>query len=67
MSRPRRPPVQTQDLQGFRYLRHFGELWRPLHACALDRAGNGSATPSGEPRQERKKLILTSNSSAEHY
>jgi hypothetical protein len=42
MSRPRKPPVKVQDLQGFRYLRHFGELWQPLRACALDKAGNRS-------------------------
>lgn len=42
MSRPRKAPVKVEDLQGFRYLRHFGELWQPLRACACarDRAGN---------------------------
>jgi hypothetical protein len=40
MSRPHKPPVAVQDLQGFRYLRHFGELWQPLRACAVDKAGN---------------------------
>jgi hypothetical protein len=32
--------VKVEDLQGFRYLRHFGALWQPLRACAHDRAGN---------------------------
>jgi Transposase DDE domain len=40
MSRPRKPTVQVEDLQGFRYLRHFGALWQPLRACAQDKAGN---------------------------
>jgi Transposase DDE domain len=40
MPRPPKPPVQVDDLQGFRYLRHFGELWQPLRHCALDKAGN---------------------------
>jgi DDE family transposase len=40
MSRPRKPPVRVEDLQGFRYLRRFGDLWQPLRACAVDRAGN---------------------------
>ena len=40
MSRPRQPPVKVQDLQGFRYLRRFRELWQPLRGCAVDRARN---------------------------
>jgi len=40
MSRPRKPPVAVEDLQGFRYLRRFGDLWQPLRACAVDKAGN---------------------------
>jgi hypothetical protein len=40
MAPPRKPPLEVKDLQGFRYLRHFAELWQPLRACALDRAGN---------------------------
>src|SRR4051794_7185021 len=40
MPRPRKPPVEVEDLQGFRYLHRFGELWQPLRACALDKAGN---------------------------
>ena len=40
MAPPRKPPVQVEDLQGFRYLRHFGELWQPLRAAARDKAGN---------------------------
>src|SRR5262249_5394552 len=40
MAPPRKPPVKVEDLQGFRYLRHFGALWQPLRACALDKAGN---------------------------
>ena len=40
MSRPRKPPVKVEDLQGFRYLRLFSDLWQPLRACAVDRAGN---------------------------
>lgn len=40
MAPSRKPPVKVQDLQGFRYLRHFGDLWQPLRACAVDKAGN---------------------------
>ena len=40
MPRPHQAPVKVEDLQGFRYLRHFGELWQPLRACARDRVGN---------------------------
>jgi hypothetical protein len=40
MAPPLQPPVQVKDLQGFRYLRRFSDLWQPLRACALDRAGN---------------------------
>jgi hypothetical protein len=40
MARRPKPPLRVEDLQGFRYLRHFGELWQPLRACAVDRAGN---------------------------
>src|SRR5262249_5010567 len=29
--------------------------------------GRGAATAFGEPRQERRKLVLASNHSAEHY
>jgi len=32
--------VAVEDLQGFRYLRRFGDLWQPLRACAVDKAGN---------------------------
>lgn len=40
MPRVSQPPVALEDLQGFRYLQHFAELWQPLRACAVDRAGN---------------------------
>jgi len=40
MPRPPKPPVAVEDLQGFRYLRHFGALWQPLRDCAVDKAGN---------------------------
>jgi hypothetical protein len=40
MPRPPKPPLEVEDLQGFRYLRHFGDLWQPLRGCAVDRAGN---------------------------
>jgi len=42
MAPPRQPPVEVQDLQGFRYLTRFADLWQPLRACALDPAGNRS-------------------------
>lgn len=42
MAPPRKPPLQVQDLQGFRYLRHFADLWQPLRDCAIDPAGNRS-------------------------
>lgn len=35
-----KPPLHVEDLQGFRYLRRFGELWEPLRACAIDKSGN---------------------------
>jgi hypothetical protein len=40
MAPPRKPPLEVKDLQGFRYLRHFAELWQPLRACGVDKAGN---------------------------
>ena len=40
MAPPRKQPLKVEDLQGFRYLRHFGKLWQPLRACAVDPAGN---------------------------
>ena len=40
MAPRRKPPLQVEDLQGFRYLRHFGQLWQSLRACAVDAAGN---------------------------
>ena len=40
MAPPRKPPLQVQDLQGFRYLRRFAQLWQPLRGCGLDQAGN---------------------------
>jgi Transposase DDE domain len=42
MPRPRKPPVKVQALRGFKYLRRFAQLWRPLRACAVDKAGNRS-------------------------
>src|SRR5262249_7913372 len=42
MAPPRQPPVDVQDLQGFRYLRRFADLWQPLRCCAVDPAGNRS-------------------------
>jgi Transposase DDE domain len=40
MPRRAKPPVRVEDLQGFRYLRHFADLWQPLRHCAVDRAKN---------------------------
>ena len=40
MAPPHQPPLKVQDLQGFRYLRHFSEHWQPWRAWARDRAGN---------------------------
>jgi len=42
MAPPTRPPVTEDDLQGFRYLDHFGALFGGLHDCATarDPAGN---------------------------
>jgi hypothetical protein len=42
MAPPCQPPLKVEDLQGFHYLRHFADLWQPLRACAVDRAGNRS-------------------------
>src|SRR5262245_8226596 len=42
MAPPRKPPLKVQDLQGFRYLRHFADLWGPLRGGAIDPAGNRS-------------------------
>jgi hypothetical protein len=42
MAAPRRLPVTEDQLQGFKYLDHFGHLFARLHSCATDRdqAGN---------------------------
>jgi hypothetical protein len=42
MAPPAHEPVSEDDLQGFRYLEHFGPLFACLHDCATgrDRAGN---------------------------
>jgi len=32
--------LEVANLQGFRYLRLFGELWQPLRECGKDKAGN---------------------------
>jgi hypothetical protein len=42
MAPRRKPPVQVQDLHGFRYLRRFADLWQPLRDCVIDPAGNRS-------------------------
>src|SRR4051812_1789313 len=42
MAPPPQPPLQVKDLRGFRYLGRFADLWQPLRACAVDRAGNRS-------------------------
>jgi hypothetical protein len=42
MAPPCKPPLEVSDLQGFRYLDRFADLWRPLRGCALDQAGNRS-------------------------
>ena len=42
MAPPSKPPLKVQDLQGFRYLRHFADLWQPLRDCAIDKADNRS-------------------------
>jgi hypothetical protein len=40
MAPPVRPPIETTDLQGFRYVDQFRGLFDSLRGCAVDRCGN---------------------------